>query len=97
MISALSIIISSDTQAGTLVIAECNGSKVSGGTLNTIAAASQLGAPISVLVAGHQVQEAAQTVARTAGVASVLTADDAALDHGLAETHAALALAVHTR
>ncbi len=85
------------SQIGTLVVAECQGDKVAGGTLNTITAASQLGAPVSVLLAGSNVQQAAQSLASTTGVNTVYTADDARFDHGVAETHAALAHALHTR
>ncbi|HXP95592.1 MAG TPA: FAD-binding protein [Telmatospirillum sp.] len=68
-----------------LVIAEHDNVALKSATLNTIAAAQQLGGDIHLLVAGHAAQAVAEAGAKIAGVAKVLLADDAIYAHGLAE------------
>ncbi len=73
-----------------LVLAEHDNAALKPATLNTIAAAQQIGGDIHVLVAGHGAQAVADAAAEVAGVAKVLLADDAAYEHALAEPMAAL-------
>lgn len=73
-----------------LVIAEHENGALAGATLNTVAAAQKIGADIHVLVAGLGVDAVAQATAKVAGVAKVLTADNAAYDHLLPENLAPL-------
>ncbi|WP_423368896.1 electron transfer flavoprotein subunit alpha/FixB family protein [Burkholderia sp. LMG 32019] len=65
-------------------------------TLNTVAAATEIGkfvgGDIHVLVAGHNVQAAADAAAKIAGVSKVLLADAPQLEAGLAENIEATAL-----
>jgi len=68
-----------------LVLAEHDNSELSASTLNTIGAAKQLGGDIHVLVAGSGCGAVADAAAKAEGVAKVLKADDASLEHGLAE------------
>ena len=77
-----------------LVIAEHDNASIKGATLNTVTAALQCGADVHVLVSGSAAAGAAQAAAQIAGVAKVLHADAAGLNHGLAETTAAQVLAV---
>jgi electron transfer flavoprotein alpha subunit len=78
----------------TLVIAEHDNTHVKGATLNTVTAALACGGDVHVLIAGANAAGAAQAAAKINGVAKVLHADSAGLDHGLAETVAAQVLAV---
>lgn len=68
-----------------LVVAEHDNSTLKSATLNTIAAASQIGGDIAVLVAGSNCGAAAEQAAKAAGVSKVLVADNAAYEHQLAE------------
>jgi electron transfer flavoprotein alpha subunit len=77
-----------------LVIAEHDNNTVKGATLNTVTAALACGGDVHVLVAGTNAAGAAQAAAQIAGVAKVLHADAAGLDHGLAENVAAQVVAV---
>jgi len=77
-----------------LVIAEHDNDSVKGATLNTVTAALQCGGDVHVLIAGHNAAGAAAAAARIAGVAKVLHADAAGLDHGLAENIAAQVVAL---
>ncbi len=77
-----------------LVIAEHDNASIKGATLNTVTAALACGGEVHVLVAGSGAAAAAQAAAQIAGVAKVLHADAAGLDHGLAENVAAQVLAV---
>ncbi len=77
-----------------LVIAEHDNQSIKGATLNTITAAAQAGGDVHVLVAGHNAGAAAQAAAKIAGVAKVLHADAAGLDHALAENVAAQVMAL---
>ena len=77
-----------------LVIAEHDNRTVRGATLNTVTAALQCGGDVHVLIAGTSASGAAQAAAQIAGVAKVLHADGAQLNHGLAENVAAQVLAL---
>jgi electron transfer flavoprotein alpha subunit len=72
-----------------LVIAEHDNASVKSATLNTVTAAAKLGVDVHVLIAGNNAGEAAKQAAQIAGVAKVIHADGASLDHGLAENIAA--------
>jgi len=73
-----------------LVIAEHDNSTLKGATLNAVAAATQIGGEIHLLVAGAGCGAAAEAAAQVAGVAKVLLADHAAYAHQLAENIAPL-------
>lgn len=75
---------------GILVIADHDGSALKPSTLNVIAAAKAIGGDIDVLVAGEGIGEIAAAAAKAEGVAKVLSADNAAYGHQLAENTAAL-------
>lgn len=61
-------------RAHTLVVADHNNKVLNPGTLNTIAAASRVGHPVSVLIAGNGAQSAAKLAARAKGTSAPLTA-----------------------
>ncbi|RDE22531.1 electron transfer flavoprotein subunit alpha/FixB family protein [Motiliproteus coralliicola] len=77
---------------GILVIAEHDNAALKGATLNTVAAAQQIGGDIDLLVAGENCGAAAEEAAKIAGVSKVLVADNAAYAHQLAENLALLVL-----
>ncbi len=77
-----------------LVIAEHDQASIKPATLNTVAAASQMGGEVHVLVAGKGADGAAKAAAAIAGVAKVLHIEGESLAHGLAENMAAQVLAV---
>ncbi|MEI8324652.1 MAG: FAD-binding protein [Betaproteobacteria bacterium] len=77
-----------------LVIAEHDNATLKGATLNAVTAALACGGEVHVLVAGADAGAAAAAAAQVAGVAKVLHADSAALNHGLAENVAAQVLAI---
>lgn len=68
-----------------LVLAEHDNATLKPATLNTVAAAQKIGGEIHVLVAGANCSNAAAQAANIAGISKVLKADDASLEHGLAE------------
>lgn len=68
-----------------LVLAEHDNNELKGATLNTIGAAKQLSDDVHVLVAGSGCGAVADAAAKADGVSKILKADDAALEHGLAE------------
>ncbi len=74
-----------------LIIAEHDHKEIKAATLNTITAATKLGADIDVLIAGENAGDAANDAAKTSGIRSVLHADNIAYAHFLAENIAALA------
>lgn len=74
----------------TLLIADHDNLALNDPTLRAISAASGLGAPVHVLVAGSGSADAAAHAARISGVDKVLHAESAAYDHLLAEPMAAL-------
>ncbi|MDO6460102.1 FAD-binding protein [Granulosicoccaceae sp. 1_MG-2023] len=77
-----------------LVIAEHDNTSVKPATLNTVAAAAQIGGDITVLVAGQGCDGAASAAAAIEGVGKVLVADDAAYAHDLAENIAPLVVSM---
>ncbi|MBY5921351.1 electron transfer flavoprotein subunit alpha/FixB family protein [Ferrimonas balearica] len=72
-----------------LVIAELD-TQLKADTAKVVSAAKALGGDVHLLVAGHQVEAAAQAGAALDGVTQVLVADDARFEHGLAENLADL-------
>jgi electron transfer flavoprotein alpha subunit len=77
-----------------LVIAEHEHGTLKGATFNTVTAALACGSDVHVLVAGHNVGEAARQAAQIPGVSKVLHADAPQLEEQLAENIAAQVLAV---
>jgi electron transfer flavoprotein alpha subunit len=73
-----------------LVLAEHDNATLKPATLNAVAAASQLGSAVELLVAGQGCQGAAEAAAKVAGVAKVLVADASEYAHGLPENLAKL-------
>lgn len=73
-----------------LLIAEHDGATVKDATAKALTAAAAMGGDVHVLVAGAGVAGAGADAATLAGVSKVLVADDASLDHQLAEPMAAL-------
>lgn len=72
-----------------LLIAEHDNASVKPATLNAVTAAKKLG-DVDILVAGQNCAAAAAAAAKIAGIRKVLSADDAAYAHQLAENTAAL-------
>ena len=73
-----------------LILAHHDDGQLAPATLNTVTAAREIGGEIHVLVAGDASGTIASAAAAIEGVAKVLTADDAALSHGIAENVAPL-------
>ncbi|NUT74879.1 electron transfer flavoprotein subunit alpha/FixB family protein [Pseudomonas sp. C1C7] len=73
-----------------LVIAEHNNTLLAAVTLNTVAAAAQIGGDIHVLVAGQGAGAVTEAAVKVPGVSKVLVADQAAYAHQLPENVAAL-------
>ena len=73
-----------------LVIASHDNAKLSKATLHVVSAAAKLGGDVHVLVAGKGCAAVVASVAKVAGVAKVLVADDAAYENQLAENVAPL-------
>ncbi len=73
-----------------LVYAEHDNASLKKATLNTIAAAKQIGDDVHVLVAGSGNQAAADAAAKVQGVTKVLLADNAVYEHQMAENIALL-------
>ena len=78
----------------TLVIAEHDNRSIKGATLNAVAAAQKIGAPITVLVAGTGCKDAAAAAAQIAGVSKVLVTDGAQYGDQLAENLANLVVSI---
>jgi electron transfer flavoprotein alpha subunit len=74
----------------TLLIAEHDNAALNGLTAKALTAASQIGGPVHVLVAGKGCASVAAEAAKLAGVEKVLLADDAAYANLMAEPTAAL-------
>jgi electron transfer flavoprotein alpha subunit len=74
----------------TLLLAEVQNGKLNEATAKALTAAKGLGAPVHLLVAGKDVETAAQAAAKLVGVEKVLVADEALYAHSLAEPLAAL-------
>ncbi len=77
-----------------LIIAEHNHLALKADTAKTVAAASQIGGDIHLLVAGYQCDAAATEAATLAGVSKVLVADAIVYQHQLAENVAELVLSI---
>ena len=77
-----------------LILAEHEHGAIKGATRAAVAAATQIGGEVHLLVAGHCCDGAAQEAAAIAGVAKVLVADAAAYVHPLAESLAELVAAL---
>ncbi|MCK5881023.1 MAG: FAD-binding protein [Sinobacterium sp.] len=73
-----------------LLLAEHDNASLKGATLNTIAAAKEIGGDITVVVAGLNAQAAADAAAAAEGVAKVILADDAVYANQLGENIADL-------
>src|SRR5215217_3862898 len=80
----------------TLLVAEHNNAHQRDATAKALAAATALGAPVHVLVAGLNARPAAAAAAKLDGVEKVLLAEDAQYEHMLAEPTAALVAAATT-
>jgi electron transfer flavoprotein alpha subunit len=74
----------------TLLLAKHDNKALNEATRKALTAAKDLGAPVHVLVAGHNAKAVADAAAKLEGVEKVLLADDAAYEHRLAEPLAAL-------
>ncbi len=68
-----------------LVVAEHDNAQLKDATLSTVAAAAAIGGDITILVAGQDCDGAAQQASAVAGVAKVLSADNASYGHQLGE------------
>ena len=77
-----------------LVIAEHDNNAIKAATLNVVTAAARCGGAVHVLVAGHNAAGAAAQAAQIAGVDKVIHADEAGLEHALAENVSAQVLAI---
>ncbi len=78
----------------TLLLAEHDNHSLSPETAMALTAALALGAPVHVLVAGHDSATVTEAAARLGGIEKVLAADDPALGPGLAEPLAGLILSL---
>jgi len=77
-----------------LVIAEHDNKSLKEATAKTVTAASQLGGPVHILIAGHDAGAIADAAAKLAGVEKVLLADDALYGKMVAETMETLILSL---
>ncbi|MGE5524887.1 MAG: electron transfer flavoprotein subunit alpha/FixB family protein [Rhodospirillaceae bacterium] len=77
-----------------LVIADHDGKQLKPGVTNTITAASKMGDPVVVLVAGDACAAAAEAAAKVAGVSKVLLSEAPYYAGGLAENLAALVVGI---
>ena len=73
-----------------LVVVEHDNQAVNAATLNTLAAARQIGGDIHLLVAGEKCGAAANAAAALEGATKILSADSAEYGHSLAENLAPL-------
>ena len=78
----------------TLLLAEVANGRLSDLTARALTAASQLGAPVDILVTGRNVADAAAAAAKLSGVRRVRVADASLYEHGLAEPLATLIVAL---
>lgn len=74
----------------TILLAEHSNGVLSAETAKAVTATREIGGNVHVLVAGSSVAAVAEAAAKLDGVAKVLLADDATLEHQLAEPLAAL-------
>ena len=77
-----------------LLIAEHENGSIKDATNKALTAASKLGTPVTILVAGAGCAAAGAEAAKLEGVAKVLVADGPALEHYLAENMAALIVSI---
>jgi electron transfer flavoprotein alpha subunit len=77
-----------------LVLLDHEGGTIKQPARSAVAAAEKIGGDVHVLVAGENLAEAAAAAAKLPGIAKVLTADNAAYAHALAEPMAALLVAL---
>ncbi|MBI1777396.1 MAG: electron transfer flavoprotein subunit alpha/FixB family protein [Proteobacteria bacterium] len=77
-----------------LVLAEHDNATLKPATLNAVTAATKIGLPVEVLVAGQNCKPAAEAAAKIAGVAKVLMVDSSEYAHPMAETLANLLVAL---
>ena len=68
-----------------LVVAEHDNNEIKGSTLNTVAAASEIGGDISILVAGSESSSVAEQAAKISGITSIIYVDDPIYKNFLAE------------
>ena len=68
-----------------LVVAEHDNNEIKGSTLNTVAAASEIGGDISILVAGSESSSVAEQAAKICGITSIIHVDDPIYKNFLAE------------
>ncbi|MCD2182290.1 electron transfer flavoprotein subunit alpha/FixB family protein [Rhizobium sp. GN54] len=73
-----------------LLLADHDNAHLSDQTAKALTAATKIGSDVHVLVAGAGAKAAAEQAAKLAGVSKVLVAEDASLEHNLAEPLAAL-------
>ena len=73
-----------------LILCEHEDGQIAGATLNTVAAAQQIGGDIHMLVAGDASGNAAKAAAAISGIDKVLVSDESIYAHGLAENLAPL-------
>jgi electron transfer flavoprotein alpha subunit len=78
----------------TLLIADHDNAHINDATLKTITAAKQIGAPVTVLVAGYGCTNVASEAAKIEGVTKIILADDVSLAHMLAESMASLIISL---
>jgi electron transfer flavoprotein alpha subunit len=78
----------------TLLLAKHDNTSLNEATRKALTAAKALGAPVHVLVAGHNAKAVAEAAAKLDGVEKVLLADDGSYEHRLAEPLADLIVAL---
>jgi electron transfer flavoprotein alpha subunit len=74
--------------ASSLVVAEHNGASVNQGTLACVTAATKIGGDVTLLVLGGNTEGVVAEATKIAGVSKVLFANNASLEHNLAENTA---------
>ena len=79
-----------------LVIAEHDNINLNSATLNTVAAALQIGSDLDLLVAGHDCSSVATAASQVVGVNRILVADSDTLNGQLAENMANLLVSMAT-
>ncbi|CAB3722262.1 electron transfer flavoprotein subunit alpha/FixB family protein [Paraburkholderia rhynchosiae] len=77
-----------------LVIAEHNNASLHRATLNAVAAATQIGGEVHLLIAGHEASGAVADATKVSGVTKVLYVDAPAYAHALPENLAALVVSL---
>ena len=77
-----------------LVIAEHDNANLKGATLNTVAAAKEIGSEISLLVAGLNISSVIDEAQQLNGVTKILSCDDALYENSLAEEVSNLVLSI---